>query len=392
MAIPRTRPYSGPALFSYGFRPFFLFGALYAGAAILYWIPMLAGHVETASLLDPVDWHIHEMLFGYLAAVMAGFLLTAIPNWTGRLPLNGLPLVVLVAAWLAGRVAIFCSSAIGAIPAAIVDCAFLTLLVAATGREIIAGKNWRNLKVLIPVSVLLAANVLFHLEAALTGTTDIARRLSIAAAILLISIIGGRVIPSFTRNWLVKREPGALPASFDRFDVFALGLTGVALTFWVFAPTQIATGAVMLAAAIVNIARLARWRGYRTISDPLVLILHIGFMWIPAGMAIAGLAAIMPDRVAPAAAIHAFGVGAIGTMTLAIMVRATLGHTGHDLVSGWRGNLVFTAITIAALARLAHALIWPANPLLHLAAAAWAFAFLGFAGLFGRALLSPRRK
>src|SRR5690606_23299418 len=141
-----------PAILSYGFRPFFLLGSAYAGLTILFWLPAYMGHIETFSAFAPVDWHIHEMLFGYLAAIITGFLLTAIPNWTGRLPVLGLPLLVLASIWVAGRVAVFFSASIGWQLAAAIDVAFLAALAVAAAREIITGKNWRNLKVLIPVA------------------------------------------------------------------------------------------------------------------------------------------------------------------------------------------------------------------------------------------------
>ncbi|TGV79005.1 short-chain dehydrogenase, partial [Mesorhizobium sp. M00.F.Ca.ET.158.01.1.1] len=148
MAIPRTRPGAYPAVLSYGFRPFFLLGSLYAGGAILLWLPLFYGRLETSSAFLPVDWHVHEMLFGYLAAIVTGFLMTAIPNWTGRLPGQGLPLLALVLLWLAGRVAVFFSVQTGWLVGAAVDCAFLLAVAAAAATEIIAGRNWRNLKVL----------------------------------------------------------------------------------------------------------------------------------------------------------------------------------------------------------------------------------------------------
>jgi len=219
MAVPRTRPGNYPAILSYGFRPFFLLGSLFAGLTILFWLPLLYGHLETSSAFAPVDWHVHEMLFGYLAAVVTGFLLTAIPNWTGRLPVQGLPLLALVLLWLAGRIAVFFSTETGWLAAAIIDCAFLLAVAAAAAVEIIAGRNWRNLKVLAPVAVLLVANVVFHAETHYDGNSDIGRRLGIGAAIVLITIVGGRIIPSFTRNWLARENPGRLPVPFNRFDV-----------------------------------------------------------------------------------------------------------------------------------------------------------------------------
>jgi uncharacterized protein involved in response to NO len=303
---------------------------------------------------------------------------------------QGLPLLALFLLWLAGRIAVTFSGEIGWLAAGIIDCAFLLAVAAAAATEIIAGRNWRNLKVLMPVTVLLIANVLFHAEAHLFGISDIGRRLGIGAAILLITIIGGRIIPSFTRNWLVRENPGRLPVPINRFDIAAITLSAVALAGWAFLPYRVETGLALLAAAILNGLRLARWAGDRTLRDPLVVILHLAYAFIPLGMLLAGLAVLYPATVAPAAAIHAFGVGAIGTMTLAVMVRATLGHTGRALRAGKAGCFVFAAIVIAAAVRIAAALGLPGDWPIHFAACAWAAAFLGFAVLYGRMLLRPR--
>src|SRR5262245_40927357 len=154
--IPRLRDYLGPALLSYGFRPFFLLGSLYAGTAVLAWLAVLGGQLELASTFAPRDWHVHEMLYGFVPAIVTGFLLTAIPNWTGRLPIQGFPLVTLLAIWIAGRLAIALSALTGWIAAAAIDGAFLPLVAAAAAREIVTGRNWRNLKV-VAIVVMLAA-------------------------------------------------------------------------------------------------------------------------------------------------------------------------------------------------------------------------------------------
>lgn len=390
MAIPRVKPGHYPAILSYGFRPFFLAGALYAGLAILFWLPLFYGHIDTWSAFAPVDWHVHEMLFGYLAAVITGFLLTAIPNWTGRLPVQGLPLLALVLLWLAGRLAIFFSADIGWLAAAVADCAFLLAVAASAATEIVAGRNWRNLKVLLPVTVLLAANAAFHAEAHFDGVTDISRRLGLGAVIVLIMIVGGRIVPSFTRNWLVRENPGRLPVPVGRFDAVAIGLSALALAAWTFFPDGTATGTALIAAAALTAIRLARWAGDRTWRDPLVLILHVGFACVPIGLFLAGLATLAPTLVPPAAGLHALGVGAIGTMTLAVMTRATLGHTGRDLKAGAGTCLIYIAVLLAALARVCAAFA-PGEPmLLHISAGLWAAAFLGFAALYGPMVLRPR--
>ena len=235
-AIPRLKAYRGPALLSYGFRPFFFFGGCYAALAIAIWLPVFEGEIALATSFAPRDWHVHEMLFGYVAAVLTGFLLTAIPNWTGRLPLQGTPLLVLLIVWLAGRFAIAWSARLGWATVALVDCAFLALVALAVSREIIAGQNWRNLKVLGPVCVLLLANIGFHTEAHTFGVADVSARAAIAAIVILIMLIGGRIVPSFTGNWLSRKNPGRLPAPFGRFDMISIAVSAAALCLWVAMP------------------------------------------------------------------------------------------------------------------------------------------------------------
>ena len=390
MAIPRTRPSAYPAILSYGFRPFFLLGSLQASAAILFWLPLYYGKLSTLSEFSPVDWHIHELLFGYLTAVVTGFLLTAIPNWTGRLPVQGFRLMVLVLLWTAGRLAVFISAEIGWLASAAIDCSFLLAVVAAAATEIFAGKNWRNLKVLLPVTTLLAANVIFHAEAHYQGVSDISRRLGLGAVVLLIMIIGGRIIPSFTRNWLVRKNPGRLPAPFDRFDAATIALSAVALAAWAFWPYETATGVLLAASATVNLVRLGRWAGDRTWSDPLVLVLHVAFAFVPVGLLLAGLAVFVPETIPAVAGIHALSVGAVACMTLAVMIRATLGHTGRELKASGATCAVFAAIISAAIFRVAAAMA-PSTPiLLNVSAALWAAGFTGYAVLFGGMLVKPR--
>ncbi|RWD62893.1 MAG: NnrS family protein [Mesorhizobium sp.] len=390
MAIPRTRPSAYPAILSYGFRPFFLLGSLQAATAMLLWLPLYYGKLGTFSAFLPVDWHIHELLFGYLPAVVTGFLLTAIPNWTGRLPVQDFRLLALVLLWIAGRVAVFFSAEIGWLPTAVIDCSFLLAVVAAAATEIVAGRNWRNLKVLLPVATLLAANVTFHAEAHYRGVSDMSRRLGLGAIVVLIMIIGGRIIPSFTRNWLVREKPGRLPASFGRFDIVTIALSAVGLAAWSFFPDAIATGALLIAGAVLNAARLGRWAGDRTLSDPLVLILHVAFAFAPLGLLLAGLAVFAPGGIPPVAGIHALAVGAIACVTLAVMTRATLGHTGRELKASVGTCAVFAAILIAAVLRVAAA-IAPAEAIfLYMSAAFWVAAFAGYAVLFGGYLARPR--
>lgn len=387
--IPRLKDYAGPALLSYGFRPFFLLGSLYAGLAMFAWLPMFQGDLELSTALAPRDWHVHEMLYGYLPAVVTGFLLTAIPNWTGRMPLQGKPLLVLVLAWLAGRFAVTTSAWIGWLPAALIDLSFLALVAAAAGREIVAGKNWRNLKVLVVLLVLLAGNAVFHVEAHLEGAAQYGTRVGIAASVLLVMLIGGRIVPSFTRNWLVTANPGRLPASLGTYDKVSISTAGAALVLWVVLPEHALTGAALVACGILQAIRLARWAGDRTWRDRLVLVLHVAYGFIPLGFVLVGLSALALG-VPAAAGIHAWAGGALGLMTLAVMSRASLGHTGRALAASLPTQMVYGLAVISVVARIcasAHA-AW-SLPLLVVAALAWMAAFIGFAVTYWGVLTRP---
>ncbi|WP_395711706.1 NnrS family protein [Reyranella sp.] len=377
-------------MLSYGFRPFFLLGSIWAGVEIMAWLPIFYGELSLATAFSPRDWHVHELLFGYLPAIIAGFLLTAIPNWTGRPPLQGPSLGLLALIWLAGRYVVMFSDTMGWMGAAIVDGAFLALMTAAVLREIVAGKNWRNLKIAALLGLLAAGNVGFHLEAHFTGLALYATRLGIAVVLMLIMVVGGRIIPSFTRNWLLHRPPGRLPSAFDRFDVACLLLSGAGLAAWIFMPLHALAGAILLAAAAANGARLWRWAGERTLADRLVLVLHVGYAFVPLGFALSALAAF--DIIAPSAGIHAWTMGAMGILTLAVMSRASLGHTGRALAASPALQAVYAAALVAALARIGAVLDGGANDmLLAVAGLAWSAAFLGFAFLYAPILCLPRQ-
>lgn len=374
---------------SYGFRPFFLLGSIWAGVEIMAWLPVFYGERSLATAFSPRDWHVHELLFGYLPAIIAGFLLTAIPNWTGRLPLQGPSLALLVLAWLAGRYVVAFSDSMGWMGAAIVDATFLALMTAAVLREIVAGKNWRNLKIAALLALLAAGNVGFHLEAHFTGLALYATRLGIAIVLMLVMVVGGRIIPSFTRNWLLRRPPGRLPAAFDGFDVACLVLSGGALTAWIVMPQTALAGAMLLVAGAANAARLYRWAGERTLADRLVLVLHVGYAFVPLGFALSGFAAF--GILAPSAGIHAWTMGAMGILTLAVMSRASLGHTGRALAASPGLQAVYAAALIAALARIGADLdVDAGGALLAIAGFAWSAAFLAFAFLYAPILCLPR--
>ena len=385
-ALQRRLEYAGPAIFSYGFRPFFLGGAAWAALSIALWLPQYFGEMSLPTTFNPLDWHIHEMIYGYVAAAIAGFLLTAIPNWTGRLPVNGNPLAGLFALWLAGRVAIAGSAIWGEWIAAVIDIAFLVIFAAIAMREIIAGNNWRNLRVLVMLGVLIAGNIVFHVEEILYGSADYGVRIVIAALIGLIMLVGGRVVPSFTNNWLARNNPGRLPIAFSRYDAVALAVSALALASWIALPEAPASGALLMIAGVLQAIRHLRWAGDRTLADRLVLVLHIAYVFVPLGFLLSGAAIVWPAYWPTSAGIHAWTTGAVGLMTLAVMTRATLGHTGQPLVASLPTQLIYLCALVAALTRIIAA-FEPSSALLYVAGFAWFLAFGGFVIFFGPSLL-----
>jgi uncharacterized protein involved in response to NO len=388
-ALARRRDYVGPVLFAYGFRPFFLGAALWSAVGILLWVRQYFGEISLPLGMNALDWHIHEMIYGYVAAAIAGFLLTAIPNWTGRLPVCGLPLAGLALLWAAGRLAMFTSATVGAVSAAVIDVSFLVVLAAFALREIVAGRNWRNLRVLGVLGVLVAGNVVWHVELLRVGAGNYGVRIAIAAVVGMIMFIGGRIVPSFTRNWLARGNPGRLPIPFGKFDGVVIAVSTAALCIWVIAPDGSVSGITLLVASILQALRLARWAGHRTTRERLVLVLHVAYAFVPLGFCFTALAAF--GVIQPSPGLHAWMAGAVGTMTLAVMTRASLGHTGHALVAGAGTQAIYAAVVVAALARVAAGLLpeWTLAPI-HVAAFAWIAAFAGFAILYGPMLFRAR--
>jgi uncharacterized protein involved in response to NO len=392
VAIPRYRRHSGPALLSAGFRPFFLGAAIWAAIAIPLWLALYTDEVGVPSALAPLVWHAHEMVFGFAVATVAGFLLTAIPNWTGRMPLQGGPLAILVLLWASGRIAVLFSAAIGAPVAAIVDLSFPTVFLGIVAREILAGRNWRNLPMLGALLLLLIGNLLVHLQSlGVAATAELGNRIGLATLLMLISLVGGRIIPSFTRNWLTKARPEiAPPAPEGRLDLAALAVTGLALACWAIAPDAAITPWAALVAGICVAIRWSRWRGARTIREPLLLILHLGYGWLALGLLLLGLAGLF-DLLPATAALHALTVGAVGTMTLAVMSRAALGHTGRPLTAGPGTKAIYVLVTLAAVLRVLSPLAGDSAELvLSLAGTSWSAAFGLFAILYGGPLTRPR--
>jgi uncharacterized protein involved in response to NO len=382
--IPRLRP-EPIALLSYGFRPFFLGAALWACIAMVLWIGLLSGFCNFAIGYGAIAWHAHEFLFGYIAAVMTGFLLTAIPNWTGRFPLQGMPL-------LAGRAAMLTTDRIGTGAAAIIDCAYLITLTAVISREIVAGSNWRNLRVAILVALTAIANIVFQAEVLVYATPNYGLRLAVAAIVALIMVVGGRVTPSFTSNWLTRQGSQIRPAPLGRFDIASIAIGGIALIAWIAAPDWYGAAALLLVMAIAQAARLSRWTGGRTWREPILFVLHLGYTFVPLGAIMLSLSILWPRIVPESGALHAWTTGAMGLMTLAIMTRATLGHTGRDVFSTPPTVAIYGAILVAALARIAAPLL-PAfyYEMLLTAGVAWFSAFALFVLTYGPMLTRAKQ-
>lgn len=388
--VPRGIASDGPAVLSYGFRPFFLGAGLFAVGAMGAWIGALVAGWDVGGDYGALNWHAHEMLFGYTSAALGGYMLTAIPNWTGRLPVSGPPLLGLVLLWLLGRIAMIWPGPLGVLGAALVDSLFLPTLGVVAGIEIFAGRNWKNLKILAGLLGLSLANVAFHSTVILFESAAEASRAGVAIYLMLIAVVGGRIIPSFTRNWLVKAASKVVPVPFGRYDVIAIAALAPALLLWIALPQGVFTALVAAVAAALQAVRLARWRGWLTIDEPLLLALHLGYAFVPVGLA--AVAAAGMGWVADASALHLLTVGAIGGMTLAIMTRASLGHTGRPLKASPWTALSYLALMVSAVIRpFAELLPSQYHLLLTVAGAGWLAAFGLFALEYAPILLTPRR-
>jgi len=390
----RIRSWHGPAVLSYGFRPFFLGGAVWAALASALWMAMLSGAVSLPMRFDPVSWHAHEFLFGYLGAVVAGFLLTAVPNWTGRLPIVGWPLGGLFALWLAGRLAVLGSALMPPLAVAALDLAMPVALTAALAREILVGRNWRNLKVLVLLLGLILGNAVFHWEA-LTGVYaagGLGLRIGLASAILMIALIGGRIVPSFTRNWLSRHGAQSVPTPVGRFDVFALITLALALIAWIAASHAPITALLLLATGLIHAVRLFRWAGHQTGAEALVWVLHAGYALVPLGAVAIAVSILTQDAFFARAAQHIWMAGAIGLMTLAVMTRATLGHTRRALHAGTGTIVLYLLVILSVATRFAAGAVPEASYSLHmLSSACWTGAFAGFALMYGPMLMTAHR-
>lgn len=374
-------------LFSYAFRPFFLCVTVHALLAVGFWSAWWAGLVRFEWRVNPVYVHAHEMVSGFAGAAIAGFLLTAVATWTKRAPVSGWPLVLLCALWIAGRLT-FNSPEIYAL----VDFLWWFGLLAAMSNEVIRAGNRRNYKILGILALLLCSDLAWHVAS--LQAPELLRQAVWAQlwfVILMITVIGGRIIPAFTGNWL-RRQHGAqmpkeaLPAEFGRVDLAAvLSLLLFAALTLLPAPAMLAAGAGALA-AVLHAWRLARWQGHRTLSDPLVWMLHLSYAWIPLGLGLMALA--MAGYIGPAAGLHAFGAGAVAGMIVSVSARAALGHTNRPLQSHPLLTAAIVLLACSALLRIAAAL-YPHPLLMQASALLWITGFLCFGFRYAPILLRP---
>lgn len=374
-----------PALLRLGFRPFFLFGTLYSIVSVAIWVYAFQNGQPEQLNVPAVWWHVHEMLFGFAMAIVAGFVLTAVQTWTGVNGTKSYRLAFIVSLWAMPRVLYWFDVSIWLIAG--IEALFLAALAYEVGFRVVKAKGWRNL-FFVPLFILaLMAN--FASYAAIEGLVPFSA-LSVWQAmiwwfVLLLSIMGGRVIPFFTARKFNFEK--AQPLMW--LDV-AANLPLALLFVLSFFPQLFAevSPVVMLTGALFQFIRMARWKPWRTLSEPLVWSLHLSYFCIPLGLIASGLTTGFEKH----AMIHMFAIGALGGLILAMIARVTMGHTGRAIYKGPRMWPAFLAVFLAALLRSLGVGFSPVYMMLiiNLSAILWAFAFTMFIYYFAVMLISPR--
>lgn len=377
------------ALLAKGFRPFFLLAAVWAIVAVPLWLVVQAGGADLGVYLVPADWHAHEMVFGFSVAVVAGFLLTAAANWTQRETATGALLLGLCVLWIAGRVALLASGVLPPALVATISLAFLPVLAIVIGRVIVLAKSKRNYGIVLVLAALFAAQLLTHVGA-LQHDLMLERRgslLGVDLILVLIAVVGGRVIPLFTRN-ATKASDIESNAWVDRAAIASVAVAGLADVLLLSGP---ALAAIMAVAAVLNALRMRRWGVQHTLREPLLWVLHVGYFFLPIGLALRAVAELTP-HVQASAALHATTVGAIGVLTLGMMARVSLGHTGRAIVAPKAITVAFVLVILAAIVRVVGPMIGGrvSTPSLHAAATLWSLAFLLYVARIAPVLVAPR--
>lgn len=381
------------ALLNYGFRPFFLAAGVHAVVMIPLWLVLLHGNFISISGLDDFRWHMHEMLFGFLSAAIAGFVLTATPNWTGKPGWAGWPLALLVLLWLMGRIFCFPFLSMSLWVCAVSDLVFMPVLLGFLLVSLASAKNPHNYYIACMLGLYWIADVLCWIDPLFGAKTwDRGMTLGFDVVLMLVVIIGGRVIPSFTTNYLrrIGREPGiAMNTKLDKLSM--LVIAGL-LVLHQLGLSDFLTGVLTAVAAVIHALRLGRWRGLLAFRDPLVWILHVAYMWIPIALGLQAVHLLTGASFASAWR-HAYSVGAFSCMVLGIMSRAALGHTGRALVVARVMVAGYVALIAAGVVRVFIAPLMTGNAYFITIAASgllWYAAFLLYLVVYAPILWSPR--
>ncbi|MFO0643417.1 MAG: NnrS family protein [Polyangiaceae bacterium] len=380
----------GPAVLAKGFRPFFLAAALYVGLALPLWSLVLAGRVVAPFYVDPVTWHAHEMVFGFGVAVVAGFLLTAVGNWTQSETATGAPLAGLLVLWLAGRLAMLFSDRLPRPLVASVDVLFVPALALVLARPIVRAKNRRNYAVVVALVALTGANVMVHLDA--LGLLPAMRRrallVSVDVIVFFLVLVTGRVVAMFTKN--ATRDAGC--KSHPRVELLAVVATATLVVGDAAggAPSAVRAATFAVAAGVVA-ARAVHWGALSSFRDPMLWVLHVGHAFLPLGLALRAIAEVVP-AVPSSLGVHAITAGAIGALCIGMMARVSLGHTGRAIAAPRGMALAFGLVVVSALVRMGAAVapVGVALPLLVSGSLGLSFAFVAYAVVFARILTTPR--
>ena len=381
-----------PNVFAYGFRPHFLLAGLAALVLVPLWAVSFVAGTPLGSGWPPTLWHGHEMLFGFIICAIAGFLLTAVPSWTGQKGYAGAPLVALALVWLIARIMILSSSLWPPLVTAAADLAFLPLLAALVAVPLARQRN-RNTPLLLVLGLLWLANLAFHF-AVIRSNPPLARHaliLGIDIVLILVTIIGGRIVPAFTTSAL--RQRGIQDAMKSRLvlTVMAVAIMVLIAVVDVLWPETPIAGMLAGIAAVVQGLRLLQWRSLQTLRQPIVWILHLAYAWLPVGLALKA-AALLGGYAIGAFWLHALTIGTLATMITAVMTRASLGHTGRALVVHPLTTVGYVMLTAAALVRVfgltALGLSYP--QVVILTASFWTASFALFVGVYAPILWGPR--
>lgn len=389
-----------PLALTTGFRLFFLSAGLFSVFAMLAWTVWLGVHAAGGAFvfqpmsMAPHLWHAHEMLYGYTAAVMAGFFITAVPNWTGTREAGAGFVMASGFVWMLGRLAVWFSGSVDPVIVAVTDLAFIPVLGTAIIGRLARKSQVRNLIFLFLLCALFVGNLLMHLDwiGWAGGNAEAGIRIGVFASATMICIVGGRVVPAFTRNALNRAGYGGpLPQShvwLERTGMLCAALATLAALPFV---PPLALGWICMAAGAANLLRLAGWRGWAVRNAPILWILHIAFMLLAAGYLVYGSTLIL-GVMSETSALHLLAAGALGSMTLAMMTRASLGHTGRPLKVSRPIALAYLLLISAALLRTFGTLAFDYFPVMLVSGTLWVGAFLLFVWIYAPILASPRAR